>query len=141
MPLIIGRIILGSTFSLPHINLFYFILIYLMSSLFFASFATWAVANSKGIERYSKIEMRLTGPLFFLCGWTASWSVMNTIMPLIGKLLLLTPWVYAYEGSRAALLGQEEYLPFWICIAMLLAYTLLCTLHGLYRFRKRLDCI
>lgn len=141
MPLIIGKIILGSNFTLPNFSIPHFLLIYLVSCIFFASFATWSVVNTSGIERYSKIEVRLTGPLFFLCGWSASWYVMNGIVPLLGKLLLLTPWIYAYEGSRAALLGQEGFLPFWICIGMLILYALVCIAHGTYVFKKRLDCV
>jgi len=49
MPLIIGKIILGSAFSLPHFSIPHFLLIYFMACIFFASFATWASVNSKGI--------------------------------------------------------------------------------------------
>lgn len=139
--LAVGKIILLDAFSLGNFHVLKFLFIYLIASIFFGAFAIWAASLAGNVERFMNLELRLAGPLFFICGYSFSWQTLHTISPIMGKIMLLTPWIYAYEGTRVAILGQDQYLNYWLCIGMLIIFIVLFSAHGLWLFRKRLDCV
>lgn len=141
MSLIIGKIILLNTFSFTNFNLLKFVFIYGTACIFFAAFAVWAAAFAGSVERFMNLELRVTGPLFFICGYSFSWHVLNAISPVMAIVMLLTPWIYAYEGVRVAILGQAGYLDYWICVGALMLFIGIFGALGLWLFKKRLDCI
>lgn len=141
MSLILGKIILWDTFSFANFNVFTFTLVYWIACLFFGTFAAWAASLAGAVDKFMNLQLRLTGPLFFICGYSFSWQVLNEISPNMAKLMLATPWIYAYEGVRATILGQAGYLPYWICVGALMLFILLFGAHGLCLFKKRLDSI
>lgn len=141
MSLIVGKVILLDAFSLAHANVLKFFIIYLMSCLFFGSFAFWAAVFAGTIKRFMAIELRVAGPLFFICGYSFSWKTLYAISPMTALGSLIAPWWYAYEGVRAALLGQPGYINFYTCLGMLFLFCLAFSLWGIYLFKKRMDCI
>jgi hypothetical protein len=68
-------------------------------------FAVWAASLAGAVEKFMNLELRLTGPLFFICGYSFSWKILNSISTLMGTLMLFTPWIYAYEGVRVTIIG------------------------------------
>ncbi len=140
-PLVIGKLILGSRFDLSNFSVVQFVLIYIVSCLFFGMFALWSTVITKNAEAHSRLELRLIGPMFFLNGWTASWAAMYAVSPELGIGVRFLPWIYAYEGCRAAVLGQHGYLNSGMCVAMLLLFTLLITWSSLWLFKRRMDCL
>lgn len=139
--LVIGKLILGNKFDLSHFSVFYFVLIYVCASLFFGMFAIWSTVITASVENHSRLDLRLIGPMFYLNGWTASWATMNDVSPFLGIFTLCTPWIYAYEGARAAVLGQEGYLSIWLCAGMLTLFAAVFYSWGVYLFKKRMDCV
>ena len=139
--LILGKLILGSQFDLTNFSLGKFIIIYILASLFFGMFALWSTVITKSIESHARLDVRLVGPMFFVNGFSASWVIMNNVSSALGILTLCTPWVYAYEGARVAILGQAGYLPFWICVCMLSFFTLLFATMAIWFFKRRMDCV
>ena len=139
--LLIGKIILMNAFSFANFKLFSFTLIYLTSCVFFGTFALWAAALAGNVKKFMRLELRIAGPLFFICGYSFPWQTLHSISPTMGKLMLLTPWIYAYEGVRIAIFGQFGYLNYWLCMGMLILFIIIYGLHGLYLFKKRLDCV
>lgn len=139
--LLVGVILLYHSFDFSQFSVAKFILIYGIANLFFGAFTMWAVIYAHSTQRYTNIELRIAGPLFFVCGYTASWQVLYSVAPTIAHILLATPWIYAYEGTRAAILGQEGYLSYWICALMLLVFAAIFTSIGIYSFKKHLDCV
>lgn len=139
--IVIGKAILWNTFSFAYFSMSKFLVLYILANLFFGAFALWAACLAGNVKRFMHLELRIAGPLFFICGYSFPFKILYQISPLMGKLMLLTPWIYAYEGLRVAMFGQEGYLPFWICIGMLKVFTLIFTAHGLMLFKKRLDCV
>lgn len=141
MPLLIGKIILGNKLDFSNFSLFWFVLIYLTSALFFGAFALWSTVITNSHQSHTRLETRLIGPMFFLNGWTTSWAIMYGISPALGIFMRCLPWIYAYEGSRAAVLGQNGFITIGTCIGMLLLFTTLITIHSIYLFKKRMDCV
>jgi ABC-type multidrug transport system permease subunit len=139
--LIIGKLILGAGFSLAQIHLGKFLLIYVLSCLFFSSFGLWASALAGNVARFMRLELRIAGPLFFICGYSFPWEILHKMAPAMGKLMLLTPWIYAYEGVRNSVFGPLGYLNYWLCCLMLIVFTVLFGFYGLWLFRRRLDCV
>ncbi len=139
--LIIGKLVLWGNFDFAHFSLVHFIFVYLIAALFFGMFAIWSTVITKSVEGHSRLDLRLTGPMFYMNGWTASWHVMNVASPILGIITLCTPWLYAYEGTRSAILGSQNYLPFWLCVGMLTLFTVIFMFMGLWLFKKRMDCV
>jgi ABC-type multidrug transport system permease subunit len=139
--LIIGKIIVPHQFDLSNISPFLFLFVYMVACLFFGFFALWAACFAGTVQWHQRLETRLAGPLFFICGYSFPWLTLNTLSPLMGKLMLLTPWIYAYEGTRATILGQSGFIDYKICILMLLAFATIFGTYGLRLFKKRLDCV
>jgi hypothetical protein len=140
-PLFLGKLILGNQFNLSNFSLMHFTIIYLVASLFFGMFALWATVITKNAESHSRLELRLIGPMFYLNGFTASWFVTHAASPILAWFMRCLPWIYAYEGCRAAVLGQAGYLNIWSCVGMLLFFTALCTASSIHLFKKRMDCV
>lgn len=141
MPLLIGKIILGSRFDLSTFSPLQFLLIYVVSCLFFGMFALWSTVITNTAESHSRLELRLIGPMFFLNGWTASWIAMYGVSAALAIFVRFLPWIYAYEGSRAAVLGQEGFLNLWLCIGMLILFTVALTWMSIMLFKRRMDCL
>lgn len=141
IPLFIGKIILGDLLDFSNFSFFKFAIIYTISALFFGMFALWSTVITKSHEAHSRLELRLIGPMFFLNGWTASWAIMYGISPVLGIFVRCLPWIYAYEGCRAAVLGQEGYINIWLCAGMLALFTTTLTTMSIYLFKKRMDCL
>ncbi len=141
LPLFLGKLILGSKLNLSNFSLLQFLIIYSVSALFFGAFALFSTVLTSTHEGHSRLELRLTGPMFFLNGFAASWAITYAISPALGIFMRCLPWIYAYEGCRAAVLGQEEYINIWVCVGMLSLFTILCTITSLRLFKKRMDCV
>jgi len=140
-PLFLGKLILGNIFDFSNFSLVQFTVVYITSSLLFGMFALWSTVITNSHAAHSRLELRLVGPMFFLNGWTSSWLTMYYSSPLLGIFVRFLPWIYAYEGCRAAILGQGEYINVWTCVGMLILFTVLITLHCTWLFKKRLDCV
>jgi hypothetical protein len=141
IPIIIGKILLGNTFDLSNFSLCKFLIIHIIACLFFGMFALWSTVITKTAEGHSRLELRLIGPMFFLNGWAASWATLYAVSPAMGIAVRFLPWIYAYEGCRAAVLGQNGYLNFWLCVGMLILFTTLTICWSVWLFKKRMDCI
>jgi hypothetical protein len=141
MPLLIGKIILGSQFDLSNFSVIKFSIIYAFSCLFFGMFALWSTVITKTAESHSRLEIRLIGPMFFLNGWAASWATLYVVSPALAIAIRCLPWIYAYEGCRAAVLGQKDYLNLWLCVGMIVIFTVLIMYSSIRLFKKRMNCI
>lgn len=135
------KIILGNNLNLNNFSLIKFTIIYGLFNLFFGFFAVWYALFANTVKKHGRIWIRIVSSLFWVCCFQISWQAMNRISPIIGKITLFSPWTYAYEGSRVATIGQVGFISFWICTTMLTFFTITFALHGLWLFRKRLDCI
>lgn len=84
---------------------------------------------------------RVNGALLALGGlWVPLWA-MQKYSPLLGKLVMLNPCLYISEGAKGAITGSNDYLPFWLCIGMLFAFSTLFTALCWWQFKRRTDCL
>lgn len=137
----VGKILLWSRFDLLAISYGRLIVLFLTSSLFFGAFALWLSSIVPGISGLNTLWLRYIVPLWMFGTYFFSWHDAYQVNPLIAYVLLINPIVYVMEGMRAAALGQEGYLPYWVSLLALWGFIFACTLHAIKRLKKILDCI
>ena len=79
--------------------------------------------------------MVITPMIFFGCTYYP-WSALNTF-PILQKLVLVNPLVYASEGMRATLVPQFQHLPLTAVLLALLFFDALLLFLGLRQFESK----
>jgi ABC-2 type transport system permease protein len=79
--------------------------------------------------------MVITPMIFFGCAYYP-WSALNTF-PILQKVVLINPLVYASEGLRATLVPQFPHLSVVAVLAALIFFDLLMLIVGLRQFEKK----
>jgi ABC-2 type transport system permease protein len=79
--------------------------------------------------------MVITPMIFFGCAYYP-WSALKTF-PIMQKLVLINPLVYASEGLRATLVPQFSHLPVPAVLGALLFFDILLLVVGLRQFEKK----
>jgi ABC-2 type transport system permease protein len=79
--------------------------------------------------------MVLTPMIFFGCTYYP-WSALNTF-PILQKIVLINPLVYASEGLRASLVSGSPHLSMAAVLAGLLFFDILMLVVGLRQFDKK----
>lgn len=136
-----GKLLLWNSFNLANINWIQFAFIFVLSNIFYAAFTLWVTSLTKDMSQMERVWIRFNFPLWFLGCSQNSWAAFHNLMPTIAYLNLCNPIVYIMEGTRAALLGQAGYLPFWHSCAALVGFTVLFAWLGINRLKKRLDFV
>jgi ABC-2 type transport system permease protein len=80
-------------------------------------------------------SMVLTPMIFFGCTYYP-WSALNNF-PVLQKIVLINPLVYASEGMRATVAPQLPHLSIWAVLAALIFFDALLLTLGLKQFRKK----
>ena len=88
-----------------------------------------------------KIWTRLIFPMWFLSGVEFPWNIVNKLSPKIAYALLANPMIYAMEGIRATVLGQANYLSFWICLPVLWLFAISFGFIAIFKLKKQLDYV
>jgi ABC-2 type transport system permease protein len=73
--------------------------------------------------------------IFFGCTYYP-WSALNNF-PIMQKIVLVNPLVYASEGLRATLVPQFPHLPMAAALAGLVFFDTALLIFGLHRFHKK----
>lgn len=136
-----GKLILWDRFDFSQLNWFKFALMYVSIALFNGFFALVPVSLVNGMRGFVRYQMRFGSQLVFFSGFQYSWAMMTMAIPILGYLNLLNPLLYAFEGIHAAVLGQGNYINFWICLGFLWMATVSSAILIVKRFKKRLDCV
>ncbi len=134
-------IYLGRGFIFSEISFLKTLVILIAGNLFFASGGLWLASLMTYIFQIRNIWMRILMPLWWIGGFNSTWKAIYSFSPTFARLCLLNPMVYASEGIRAAALGQEGYISYWVCLAVLTAGSILFTTLAIRGFKRRLDCL
>lgn len=137
----ISKLLVWNHFDLSQFNPFKFMIIFMLTNIFYSAFTLWITSRVPGMEKIGSVWMRFVYPLWFLGGFQFSYMVLHNFNPYIAWASLVNPMMYVMEGTRASILGQEGSLNIWICVGMLMIFTVICAWHGLRRLKKRLDYI
>ena len=61
--------------------------------------------------------------------------------PALAYANLANPLLYPMEGMRAAIVGQEGFINYWLCLAAIILCSGILIALSLWLFKKRLDCV
>lgn len=137
----IGKLCLWNQLSLQDIAYGKLIIILALQSIFYATFVPWAVTFIDGLSNLERVWARFIFPMWFMGGFQFSWLALHHVLPIVAYIDLINPMIYITEGTRAALLGQQGYLNFWLCCSVLILFSSACAWHALCRMKKRLDFV
>jgi len=137
----ISKLLLQSRFPLDAMSYGKFFIIFTLAHLFYGFLSLLIAVQVESLYTMSNVWMRFIYPLWWLGGYQFSWSVLYKVNPYIAYVNLLNPLVWILEGVRASILGQEGYLPFWMCVAVVTLYTAIVGLIGIRLLMRRLDCV
>jgi len=128
-------------FDLSQINIFAYIIIFLLTNILYAAMTLWLTSMVPNLERIGSVWMRFLYPLWTFGAFQYSYKVLHEVNPTLAYLSFINPFLYVMEGTRAAVLGQEGSLNVWFCAIMILLFALLFAAYGIARLKKRLDYV
>lgn len=141
LTLLVGKLILMDRFDMSHMSIIKFLLIYVSANLLFGFYSLSVAFFVKNSFEFGRFWVRFGNVLYFFSGLQFSWMALYKTLPLIATINLLNPLVYAVEGTRAAVLGQEGNLNYWLCLAAVWGWMFVFAFVGYRLFKKRLDCV
>lgn len=110
-------------------------------SLFYGFFSLWLTSVIRGMSDLNTLWSRVIGPIWMFGAYFYPWAASYEFSPLFAYVSLMNPMVFAMEGIHAAALGQEGYLPFWLCMVAIWGWIGACGFDAVRRLRRRLDCV
>lgn len=137
----IGKILLGSLFDLSHLSYFKLCLVYSTMTIFFGFYGLWIASWVKKSCDFPHTWMRFVLILWTFGCYQYSWHTLKSVYPFLSYLSLLNPMIYAFEATRAAVLGQEGFINFWITFVMLWIFIVIFYSTAVRRFKRRLDYV
>lgn len=140
LTIFIAKLVLGSRFDWSHISWPKVIGMYLLMNLCFSLFAGAVTFYYLSLWKSWRFWDRFMFPLT-LVSIDFSWMTAYIALKPLAYLMLLLPFTYAYEGMRAAILGQQEFINYWLCCSVLAGATVMLLWFTLRIFKKKLDCV
>ncbi|MBI2775600.1 ABC transporter permease [Candidatus Dependentiae bacterium] len=137
----IGQLLIWDRFSLRHVAFGKFFLIFTLSYFFYGAFTLWIASRVPDMTKIGNVWMRFVYPIWFLGCFQFSWAVLREKSQLFSFINLMNPITYIMEGMRAAVLGQNGYLNFWICCLMIAFFGILCSWRAIVLLKRRLDFV
>jgi len=137
----VGKLLLGNSFALDNVRWIQLITAYIIINLFYGFFTLLIVSYIPDLGALSMVKSRFLFPLWFLGGFQFTWKMLYKVAPDLAYLNLCNPLTYVMDGIRSTVLPPEEYLPFSLCMIMLLFFSWLCGYIGIKKLKRRLDCL
>lgn len=137
----IGKLVLWNQLDLTSVSFFKLLITVICSNMFFACFTLWCSSIIKNLQSIGAVWARYIFPMWFMGGFQFSWMSLLSVFPTLAYFSLLNPMIYITESTRAALLGQDGYINFWLCIIAILIFAVISMLVGINNLKKRLDFV
>lgn len=137
----IGKLTLWNQLDLAQINYFKLFLALIFQNVFFACFTLWASSMIDNMSQMGNVWMRFIFPMWFMGGFQFSWKSVYHVLPVVAWINLLNPMIYITESVRVALLGQADYLNFWLCLMAIFLFSAIFLVMGMSRLKRKLDYV
>lgn len=137
----VSKLILWNQLDLMSINWSLLLVAIIMASIFFAAFTIFLSSLVKSIQTIENIFCRILFPLWFFGGFQFSWKSANALSPWFSYLQLISPYIYATESTRSAILGAGKFIPFWINILVLGVFSIIFGVMGYKFLQEKLDFV
>lgn len=136
-----GKIILQDRLDLSNFSFLKYFLMFVTINICFGLFAIFMVSIVANLKRINSVWVRVLFPLWFLGGAEFPWVKTVEVSKKLAYTLLANPILYGMEGIRAAALGQQQYLNYWICLGVLWIFGITFGAFGIKKMLKRLDTV
>lgn len=136
-----GKLLLWNSFSFATVSWIKFAIILVLSNIFFGMFTLAVTAHVGALAKMENVWCRFIFPLWFMGGFQFSWESVYKLSQPLAYLLLCNPILYVMEGTRAALLGQEDCLPWEVCCAAICGFIVVGWIYGKYKMKRLLDFV
>lgn len=137
----LGKLLLWNQFNFDSTSIIRLVLIFILINLFFGAFALWLASVIKRIRNVGQLWVRILSPMYMFGCYFYTWFTMFGISKYLAIISLINPLIFVFEGMRSAILGSTGYIPFVISFFSLILFTSFCLMHGIYKMKKRMDCI
>lgn len=137
----IGKLLLWNQLDLMQINYFKLFLAIIFQCLFYSCFVIWAASVIDNMTKLGIVWARFIFPMWFMGGFQFSWKALYSVLPIVAWIDLLNPMIYITEATRASILGQTDYINFWLCLVAISCFSAICLLQGMRNLKRRLDFI
>lgn len=137
----VGKMLLWYQFDLTHVSWLKLALAITAQGLFYASFVFFPASLVLNLSQMRTVWSRFIFPMWFLGGFQFSWKALHSVLPAAAYAVLLNPLMYITESMRCALIGQEGFINFWVCIAAIVSFSALFMVLSLHFLQKRLDYV
>ncbi|MFA5075148.1 MAG: ABC transporter permease [Candidatus Babeliales bacterium] len=137
----LAKAILLDRFVLANVAWFKLLFFTILINLVCATATLLLSALIPAMDKFDILWTRFIFPLWYFGGFQYSWFSLNEKVPWLSYIMLINPMTYATEGMRAALLGQEGYLPFWFCCLVLIIMWIFIGIWAFKVLKKRLDFV
>lgn len=137
----IGKICLWNQFDVSRVSYVKLALAIVFQSVFYASFVLVVASIVANMQKLGIVWARFIFPLWFLGGFQFSWVAFYAVLPWFAIADLINPMIYITEAVRAAIIGQEGYINFWLCSLAIAGFSAICMYVGIYKLKKRLDFV
>ncbi len=137
----LGKLIIWNKMDLSNFAPIKFFIMFLTVNIFFGFFSLLMTTIPETFPQIRKVWTRIVFPLWFLSGVEFPWYIVRKLSPNIAYAFLVNPMIYAMEGIRATVLGQANYLNFWICLPVLWLFAISFCLIATFRLRRKLDLV
>ncbi|OQA32825.1 MAG: ABC-2 type transporter [Candidatus Dependentiae bacterium ADurb.Bin331] len=137
----VGKLVLWNQLNLATISYPKLLLACMCASLFYGCFALFAASLISGMSKIGRVWARFIFPMWFMGGFQFSWTALHHVLPTVAFMILVNPIIYITESVRTAILGQENYINFWLCLSVLLLCTVGFFALGIRNLKKKLDYV
>lgn len=137
----LGKCIFYDQLSLPDIAWIKLLITVITAGCFFATLPPTLFSIIKSMQKMGNAWSRFIFPLWFLGGFQFSWHTLYGISKPAAYFVLCNPVTYIMEASRASILSQENFLNWYLCIAIICCFTFFTWTLSYYRMKRLLDFV
>jgi hypothetical protein len=137
----VGKICLWHRFDLMQVNYLKLLLALIFQSLLCACFSLFIASWIENVNRLGTVWSRFIFPMWFMGGFAFSWGALYSVWPTLAWIDLVNPMIYVTESTRVAILGQEEFMNFWLCLLAITFFCAVCFAVGMHKIKRRLDYV
>lgn len=131
--------ILPGYFSALNVHWIGLLLMVAAASWYCASYIMLGLCIIKKASSIRQFWLRFNWPLVVLGGLWIPFHLLKAHFPILGYMALLDPFTYFTEGVRSALIGSEQFIPFYQCFFALMIFSCIFSIVAAYFYKKKLD--
>lgn len=136
-----GKLLLFNSFSLANVSWIKLAIMLALANIFYGVFTLAVTAHVGAMSKMENVWCRFIFPMWFMGGFQFSWASIYKLSAPLAYVLLCNPIMFIMEGTRAAVLGTPDCLPWGLCCMALCGFTIACWLYAKYTMKRLLDLV